>query len=95
MIELYQAEWCPDSRQVRQRLTELGVPFVARPVPAERSDRTELRERSGAEGIPALVLEDGSIVSGAVEDIIARLDSLYEEAPDVDAHRTRMAANAC
>jgi glutaredoxin len=30
MIELYQAEWCPHSHHVRQRLTEHGVDFVAR-----------------------------------------------------------------
>jgi len=36
MLELYQAEWCPSSRRVRQRLTELGLDHVSRQVPAQR-----------------------------------------------------------
>src|SRR5207253_2334746 len=38
-MELYQAEWCPHSHKVRQRLTELGLDFVARQVAAEPEDR--------------------------------------------------------
>jgi hypothetical protein len=30
MIELFQAEWCPYSSAVRERLTELGIDLVAR-----------------------------------------------------------------
>lgn len=29
MLELWQTEWCPASRRVRQRLTELGVDYLA------------------------------------------------------------------
>ena len=32
MLQLYQAEWCPYSRRVRRRLTELQLDFVAGPV---------------------------------------------------------------
>ncbi|MGA2927756.1 MAG: hypothetical protein ABSG43_17520 [Solirubrobacteraceae bacterium] len=32
-IELWQTEWCPASHRVRQRLTELGLSLLARPVP--------------------------------------------------------------
>ena len=39
MLELWQTEWCPASRRVRQRLTELGVDYVARQVPVERERR--------------------------------------------------------
>ena len=28
MLELWQTEWCPASRRVRERLTELGVDYV-------------------------------------------------------------------
>ena len=42
MLELFQAEWCPYSHRVRQRLTELGVDFVARQVEAEPDDRAVL-----------------------------------------------------
>jgi glutaredoxin len=44
MDELYQAEWCPHSRRVRQRLTEPGVAVVAHPVPADRADRERAEE---------------------------------------------------
>jgi glutaredoxin len=81
MIELYQAEWCPDSRRVRQRLTELGLSFVSHPVPAERGERTEMKERTGFEGIPVLVLEDGTAVGGEVTDILAALDTGHDERP--------------
>jgi len=33
MLELFQTEWCPASRRVRQRLTELGLDYVNRQVP--------------------------------------------------------------
>ena len=41
MIELYQAEWCPHSHKVRQRMTELGLDFVARQVAADKEDRPD------------------------------------------------------
>ena len=44
---LYQTEWCPSSRRVRQRLTELDVRFVAVPVPVERDERNELFVATG------------------------------------------------
>ena len=31
MLELWQTEWCPASQRVPQRLTELGLPLLARP----------------------------------------------------------------
>src|SRR5207248_6271171 len=78
MLELYQAEWCPASSRVRQRLTELGVDFVARQVPAERADRGALRRLTGGESIPVLVLADGSTMRGE-DDIGAYLDRRFEE----------------
>jgi len=35
MYELWQTDWCPASRQVRQRLTELGIDY-ARQVPVDK-----------------------------------------------------------
>ena len=35
-LELWQTEWCPASHRVRQRLTELGLSYLARPVPVAR-----------------------------------------------------------
>ena len=56
MYELWQTEWCPASRRVRQRLTELGIDYLVRQVPVDQDDRRLLRERTGAESIPVLVV---------------------------------------
>jgi glutathione S-transferase len=89
MDELYQAEWCPHSRRVRQRYTELGVSFIARPVPAERADREELRRKTGSDTIPALVLEDGTTIAKDADEIIAYLDRRYSERADAEQHRAQ------
>jgi glutathione S-transferase len=93
MDQLYQAEWCPHSRKVRQRFTELGVSFIARPVPADPADREELRRKTGNDEIPALVLEDGTAITGSAEEIIEFLDERYSERDDADEHRKQAAAN--
>jgi glutathione S-transferase len=89
MDELFQAEWCPFSRRVRQRLTELGVAVVAHPVPADRADREEMRRKTGTDEIPALLLEDGTAISGDADEIIAHLDARYSERADAAEHRER------
>jgi glutathione S-transferase len=92
-IELYQAEWCPHSSRVRQRLTELGVSFIARQVPAESADREELRRKTGSEEIPTLLLEDGTAISDA-EEIIEYLETNHSERADADEHRERAEAHS-
>jgi glutathione S-transferase len=67
VLTLYQAEWCPFSRAVRERLTELGIDFVARQVEPYPEQRAALRELSGQDEIPTLVTEDGHEVAGAKE----------------------------
>jgi glutathione S-transferase len=89
VIELYQAEWCPHSSRVRQRFTELGVSFVARPVPAATADREEMRRKTGTDEIPALLLEDGTAVTGGPDAVIAYLDANFSERADVAEHRAR------
>jgi glutaredoxin len=74
MIEVYQAEWCPFSHLLRERLTELGVDYVARQVEPNPPERDKLREVTGQDSIPAVVLDDGSVLAGETEDIIAALD---------------------
>ena len=74
MIELYQAEWCPHSHNVRQRLTELGVPFIVRQVAPEADDRDQMRAATGSDTIPVLILEDGTVLALDAEQIIAELD---------------------
>jgi glutathione S-transferase len=88
VIELYQAEWCPHSHRVRQRLTELGLDFVARQVSADPVARTALRAATGRDSIPTLVLEDGSVFGGE-EEILAALDRLFPEPPTAARHRAK------
>ena len=86
MLELWQAEWCPDSHSVRQRLTELGADFVARQVPADREARDELRHATGTDEIPVLVPPAGPLVRGE-DAILAYLEESYSERPDARRHR--------
>jgi len=86
-MELYQAEWCPHSHRVRQRLTELGVDVVLRQVPADPDERGELERASGTTEIPVLVLEDGWPVCGA-DQIIEHLDR-FPERGDAPEHRAK------
>jgi glutathione S-transferase len=86
-MELYQAEWCPHSHRVRQRLTELGLDFVARQVPADPSRREEMRAAVGDDSIPVLV--DGDLVLCGDEEILAHLDRTYPERPDAGRHRAK------
>jgi glutathione S-transferase len=88
MIELYQAEWCPHSHRVRQRLTELGLDFVAHQVPVDIAERTELERATGRRSIPTLVLDDGGIVGGD-DEILAMLDRRFPEPPDAVRHREK------
>lgn len=90
-MELYQAEWCPHSHKVRQRLTELGVDVLLRQVPAEQDDRDELEHVAGVREIPTLVTDEGAVLTGE-EEILPWLDSRYEERPDATRHRAKARA---
>jgi glutaredoxin len=87
VIELYQAEWCPHSRKVRERMTELAVDFVARQVEPRPKHRDELRRVAGTDEIPVLVV-DGEPVLGE-DDIIAWLEERYAPGPDEEKHRRK------
>jgi glutathione S-transferase len=87
VLELYQAEWCPYSHRVRQRLTELGVDFVARQVDAEPDERSRLKKISGQTSIPVLV--DGDTVVTDPDQIVAYLDERYEFRDDAEQHREK------
>lgn len=88
-LELWQTEWCPASHRVRQRLTELGLSFIAHPVPVDSDARIELRALTGQRSIPVLVA-DGEIVSG--EDAIrSYLDERFPEPPDAPDEREKAA----
>ncbi len=87
MIQVFQAEWCPYSSQVRQKLTELQIPYVAVPVPAEKEDREEMRARFGTDEIPVVVLDDGTVLDGDAEDIVRELDGRFSSGSQAEAHR--------
>jgi glutathione S-transferase len=89
VIELYQAEWCPHSHKVRQRLTELGQPFIARQVAAEPEEREDMRAAVQSDTIPVLVLEDGRVLAMEADEIVAELDRRYAERRDAQQHRTK------
>jgi glutathione S-transferase len=89
MVQLFQAEWCPFSHLVRQRLTELGVDFVARQVPPEPQERDDLERETGERSIPVLVLDDGTVIGGETRDILAALDERYPETPFTAGHQER------
>jgi glutaredoxin 3 len=92
VIELYQAEWCPYSRRVRMRLTELGVDFIARHVEAESSRRDAMRERTGLDGIPVLVTEEGEAI-GDFRAILRWLDEHYAETDETERQREQIVAH--
>jgi glutathione S-transferase len=89
MIELYQAEWCPFSHRVRQRLTELMLPFTAHQVEPDPGARDAMEEAVGARIIPVLVLEDGTVLDGDAEDIVAELDRRFGENEWTPEHHAR------
>lgn len=86
-MELYQAEWCPHSHKVRQKLTELGLDFWARQVAAAPDERAQMRQHVRTDEIPVLVPDDGEPVCGE-DDILGYLGR-FEPAPDADAHREK------
>ena len=79
MLEVWQAEWCPHSAVARRRLTDLGVDYVTRQVPVAQEERTRLREATGQETIPALVFDDGSVLTGSDEEGLAGIDARRRE----------------
>jgi glutathione S-transferase len=90
MLELWQTEWCPASRSVRQRLTELGLDYVIRQVPVEKEQRKALQRATGSATIPALVFDNGEIAVGE-KAILGLLDTALPEPAEADAHRQKAA----
>lgn len=88
MLELFQAEWCPASHRIRERLTELGLDCVVRQVPADKRKRSQLVARTGTDTVPVLVTPDGRAVAGE-EAILVYLDDHFAEPPGAWMHRAR------
>jgi glutathione S-transferase len=88
LIEFWQAEWCPHSHRVRLRLTELGIPYVARQVPVDRDERLLLEEKTGVRSIPTLV--DGDAILTGADAILEHLNATSGEPAGARAHRAMM-----
>jgi glutathione S-transferase len=88
MYELWQTEWCPASRRVRQRLTELGIDYLTRQVPVDKDDRTLLLERTGTDTIPVLVVPDEAAIVGEAT-ILEFLESHEAIPAEARTHRLR------
>lgn len=86
MLELYQAESCPYSENVRSKLTDLGLSYVAHnprlpgheggDVLNEQTHR-ELTRIGGEDQIPFLVDTDRREAVYEAEDIVAYLEEHY------------------
>ena len=86
MYELWQTEWCPASRRVRQRLTELGIDYLTHQVRDDKGERS-LRERTGHDSIPILVADRAMLVG---EEAIGRwLDAHEPDPAEARAHRLK------
>src|SRR3982750_3863306 len=86
-MELYQADWCPHSHKVRQRLTELGIDLTLRQVPVDPDDRDELKRVADTDEIPVLIGSDRE-PRCRVEEISDYLGE-FDERADVEEHREK------
>ncbi len=75
LLELYQFEGCPFCGKVRQKMTELGLDFIARQV--NPNDRTRVEEVSGQEGVPVLKDPNTGTVMPESDDIVEYLEEHY------------------
>ena len=75
MLELYQFEACPFCSQVREKLSDLGIDFIARQV--DKNDRERVEEVSGQTGVPVLVDPNTDTVMSESEDIVDYIDERY------------------
>jgi glutaredoxin 3 len=88
VLTLWQAEWCPYSSRVREMLTEYGLDFVARQVPASRRDRQAMREAVDTDSIPVLVPEDGAPIT-EFQEILNWIREHHDRPADADRHREK------
>ncbi|MFC6716429.1 glutathione S-transferase N-terminal domain-containing protein [Natrialbaceae archaeon GCM10025810] len=83
MLELYQAEGCPYSSTVREKLTDLGVSYVAhnprRPEGDVRNERTyrAMQDVGGRDSIPFLVDTDREETIYEGDEIVDYLEEHY------------------
>lgn len=75
LLELYQFEQCPFCGKVRQKLTDLGIDFIARQV--DPDDRSRVKEVSGQESVPVLVDPNRDVTMPESDDIVEYLEEHY------------------
>ena len=75
-IVLYQAEWCPYCKRVREAMTDLLLDYKVVNVPRDHSERTVVKEIFGVTGIPCMT--DGDVKIADDDDaIIAHVEKKY------------------
>lgn len=75
MLEVYQFEGCPYCSKVRQKLTDLGIDFIARQV--DHDDRSRVEEVSGQTNVPVLKDPNTDTVMPESDDIVEYLEEHY------------------
>lgn len=76
LIELYQFEGCPFCSRVRQKMTELGIDFIARQVEPS-GDRERVEELTGETQVPAINDPNTGTVMNESDDIVEYLEEHY------------------
>jgi glutaredoxin len=59
--------------RVQKALDEAGIPYEVVKHPLSRSKRTELQEMTGQDKLPAIELEDGTVIREESKDLAARI----------------------
>jgi len=75
MLEVYQFEGCPYCSKVRQKLTDLGIDFIARQ--ADPNDRSRVEEVLGQTNVPVLKDPNTDTVMPESDDIVDYLEEHY------------------
>jgi glutathione S-transferase len=79
LLELYQFEECPYCKMVRAKLTDLGIDYLIRNVPRDKTKREKVIALSGQPSVPVLVDKNTNphTVLADENDIIAYLERRF------------------
>jgi glutathione S-transferase len=59
--------------RVQKALDEAGIPYEIVKHPLSRSKRTELKQMTGQDKLPAIELEDGTVIREESKDLAERI----------------------
>ena len=82
MVTIYQGEWCPYCKHVRDWIAENlnDIPLVFISVPHDRSERIKLKEISGQVFVPTLIDEETkTIIPDDDDKIIEYLSKKFRD----------------